>query len=136
MKFSHYLNGYTLKLIDRLVPVKPMVHNQERQSQLDSESRRMHLYFSQNSAASIRVKRFCDRVGLHVVEKDVERVNSYCNELLKEGGQPNIPCLRLELNGRTHWLYGPNEIVQFLNNRYGFYQKPLKPMANTLQTNR
>ncbi len=118
MNVSRQIKGMTLSVINRVLPVKPLEWNNEKRSIIDRESRRMQLYFCRRCPSSVQVQRSCERLGLHMVEKDVGRVNSYRNELVNGGGQPRVPCLRLDLDNKTTWLYGQREIVSYLEGRY------------------
>jgi len=118
MNLTRQLKGKTLDLVDRFVPVKPIVRSADEQCVLDRESRRMHLYFCRSCPSSIAVKRFCERLGLRVVEKDVDRVNAYRNELLNGGGEPRVPCLRIDGNECNDWLYNPDTILKYLQQRF------------------
>ncbi|MDO6682407.1 MULTISPECIES: glutaredoxin domain-containing protein [unclassified Oceanobacter] len=118
MNVARQLKGMAFDLVDRVVPVKPVVHAPDLQTVLDRESRRMHLYFSRNCPASIQVRRHCLRLGLRVVEKDVERVDAYRNELVNGGGIPRVPCLRIDGEQNSEWLYSPDAIHGYLNRRY------------------
>lgn len=117
MDLTRHLKGKTLDLVDRLVPVKPFERTHEEQVLLDRESRRMHLYYSRSCSSSITVKRFCERVGLHVVEKDVERVDAYRNELVNGGGESRVPCLCIHKKSGDIWVYSPEAIVDYLRDR-------------------
>jgi glutaredoxin len=117
MNLTRHLKGKTLNLVDRLIPVKPFERSREEQVVLDRESRRMHLYFSPSCPASISVKRFCERVGLHVVEKDVERVDAFRNELVNGGGESRVPCLCIHKKSGNVWLYSPESITDYLRDR-------------------
>ncbi len=100
MNVSRQIKGMTLSVINRVLPVKPLEWNNEKRSIIDRESRRMQLYFCRRCPSSVQVQRSCERLGLHMVEKDVGRVNSYRND------------------NKTTWLYGQREIVSYLEGRY------------------
>ncbi len=119
MNLMRMMKAQVLNVVDRTVPVKPLQRSQEEQVLLNRESRRMHLYISHNCPASIELKRHCQRIGLNVVEKDVERVNCYRNELVKGGGHSMVPCLMVDDNQGRNWVYSPESIYSFLDDRLG-----------------
>lgn len=118
MKISRHLQGFAFNLADRLIPVKPLSREPLEQSALDRESRRMHLYLSRHCPSSINIKRHCQRLGLRVVEKDVERVDSFRNELLNGGGTPKVPCLRVDGDESSDWFYSQEVILDYLQRRF------------------
>lgn len=118
MVFSRRLKGITLELVDRCWPVRPQMRTQDERAQLDRESRRMHLYYTRGCPASISVKRHCEKLGLRVVIKDVQHLSSYRNELIFGGGQPKVPCLRVDDDQGSQWLYSPETIRAYLDSRF------------------
>ena len=119
MDLMRLVKAQMLNVVDRTVPVKPIQRSHEEQVLLNRESRRMHLYISHNCPASIEIKRHCQRIGLNVVEKDVGRVNCYRNELIKGGGHSMVPCLMVDENAGRNWVYSPESIYSYLDNRLG-----------------
>ncbi|ASP40518.1 hypothetical protein CHH28_18400 [Bacterioplanes sanyensis] len=118
MNLTRQIKGMALNLMDRVVPVRPVSRDQREQSRLNRESRRMQLYFCRSCPSSISVKRHCAKLGLRVVEKDVDRVNSFRNELVRGGGQPRVPCLRIADGQKEHWLYSPDKILKYLDSHF------------------
>ena len=118
MNFTKHCTGKVYQWVDRLIPVRVQPRTTEEVDLLERESRRMHLYVAQNCATSINVQRHCHRLGLRVVRKDVQRVNAYLNELLSGGGEPQVPCLRIESEEGTQWLYNSPAILKFLEHRF------------------
>lgn len=107
-------------LADRWIRVKPVTRSSDEQCSLDRESRRIQLYFCKTCPVSIRIKRHCEHLGLRVVEKDVQRVNAYRNELINGGGEIRVPCLRVESRkgDAPRWMYESEQILEYLNRRF------------------
>ncbi|NRA23632.1 MAG: glutathione S-transferase N-terminal domain-containing protein [Oleispira sp.] len=120
MSVKHRLQGFCLTFAYHCFKAKPVKRSNKEQCSLDRESRRIQLYFCKTCPASIKIKRHCEQLGLRVVEKDVQRVNAYRNELIHGGGEVRVPCLRIE--GRqgkeTRWLYSGDVITQYLDRRF------------------
>lgn len=120
MSVMNRVQSFSAMLMDRFIKVKPVQRSCEDQISLDRESRRIQLYFCKSCCSSIKVKRRCAELGLRVVEKDVQRVDSYRNELLLGGGELKVPCLRIEgIRGKdTNWLYDSESILNYLDRRF------------------
>lgn len=119
MDINNRLKGIVWSLFDRYVSVTPLKRTKEEQSSLDRESRRIQLYFHSNCCQSVSVRRYCRYIGLRVVEKDVERVNAYRNELLKGSrSDVRLPCLRVECRKGIKWFYTEDEIKHYLEKRF------------------
>lgn len=118
MEFSRHVKGLMADLLDRMVPVKPLDRSRDEQNRLDRASRRMHLYYCRSCPSSIVIKRHCEKLGLRVVEKDVQRVNAYRKELVHGGGAPRVPCLHIDDDKQDSWLYSRDAILEYLDNRF------------------
>ncbi len=56
-----------------------------------------------------------DNSNLEVELRDIQRQSEHRSELIKQGGRPQVPCLRIETaNGKTHWLYESSAIIQLV----------------------
>jgi len=52
-------------------------------------------------------------------QRDILKEPEYRKELIKGGGKPQVPCLKIETNnGTIQWLYESRDIIEFLQNRY------------------
>lgn len=55
---------------------------------------------------------------LEVELRHIRRQPQYRTELVKLGGKPQVPCLRIDNdNEATSWLYESREIIQYLHSR-------------------
>lgn len=120
MSVVNRVQGVCAMFADRCIKVKPVERDQKELASLARESRRMQLYFCKTSIDSIKVKRRCEALGLRVIEKDVQRIDGYCHELLTGGGELKVPCLRIEgaKGAATRWLYDGDSILKYLDRRF------------------
>jgi len=52
---------------------------------------------------------------LEIELRHIRRQPQYRTELIKQGGKPQVPCLRIDnKNGATNWLYESRDIIQYL----------------------
>jgi glutathione S-transferase len=59
------------------------------------------------------------QIVFKIDQRDILKQPEYRNELIKGGGKPQVPCLKIETgNGATHWLYESSAIIEFLQQRY------------------
>ena len=63
----------------------------------------------------MKVRRAIKREGLNIETRDAKNNEQYRQELLEQGGKIKVPCLRIEQNGQTQWLYESNDIIAYLN---------------------
>jgi len=76
----------------------------------------LSLYHFKACPYCIQTRKAISTMGLDVELKDIRRQHVFRAELLKQGGQLQVPCLRIEkLNGQTEWLYESRKIIHFLD---------------------
>lgn len=118
MNVSQHLKGLAFDWADRVIPIKPVPRSNREQHSMNRESRRLQLYYSRYCPSALVVRRHCLKLGLKVVEKDVDRVDCFRNELVNGGGASVVPCLRVEGKAETNWLYGEQAILSYVNSRF------------------
>ena len=66
-----------------------------------------------------RVQRFLDDAQIAVESRDVLRDPEARRELQQGGGRATVPCLRIDRDGETRWLYESLDIIEYLRHRFG-----------------
>lgn len=80
-------------------------------------SERYTLYQYDSCPYCARVRRFLAEAGLDLPMKDTLRDPEARRELIAGGGSPQVPCLRIERDGRVQWLYESLDIIDYLRGR-------------------
>lgn len=44
--------------------------------------------------------------------------NKHRNDLVSGGGKATVPCLRIEREGKTEWMYESSDIIKFLQSNF------------------
>jgi glutaredoxin len=67
----------------------------------------------------IKVRRGLRRVGIEVEYREAKDGSTYREELIREGGMLQVPCLRIEESlGKVQWLYESEDILNYLKKRF------------------
>ncbi|HID37105.1 MAG TPA: glutaredoxin [Ghiorsea sp.] len=91
----------------------------EEQAKVDAEVQNMALYQYFGCPFCIKVRKTVRRLKLPLEYRNAQvRGGEHRNTLEKEGGTVKVPCLRIEENGETTWMYESNDIVAYLNKRF------------------
>lgn len=54
-------------------------------------------------------------VELNIELRNIQRQPQHRTELIKQGGKPQVPCLRIDLaDGKNTWLYESRDIIHFI----------------------
>jgi glutathione S-transferase len=83
------------------------------------DSERYLLYQYETCPFCYRVRRFLDDAGIAIETRDVLRDPQARRELLEGGGRTTVPCLRIDSEGETRWLYESLDIIDYLRRRLG-----------------
>ena len=75
------------------------------------------LYQSQICGFCHRVRRYLDQAGWQLPVKDTLRDPDARAELIRGGGKPQVPCLRIQREGEEVWLYESLDIIDYLEAR-------------------
>jgi glutaredoxin len=75
----------------------------------------LSLYHFQGCPFCAATRQVVQQTGLKIEQRDVQRQPQHRAALIKGGGKPQVPCLRIEKeNGQHLWLYESSDINHFL----------------------
>lgn len=89
----------------------------EEQVKVDSETQLFSLYQYKACPFCVKVRRAMRRQGLNIATVDAKQ-NPHQQTLLEQGGHAKVPCLRIEENGETRWMYESSDIISYLDKRF------------------
>ncbi|MDF1763298.1 MAG: glutathione S-transferase N-terminal domain-containing protein [Oleibacter sp.] len=115
MTIIRWVLGRIILLLDFLTSPKPAHHSQEVQAKLDARTAKLTLYHFQACPFCVKVRRVMRANNLNIETRDTKRSAHAAKELLAGGGTPKVPCLKIENDGETKWLYESSDIVAYLN---------------------
>lgn len=96
---------------------KPVERSSEEQAAVDTQTESLSLYQFYACPFCVMVRREITRLGLNIDLRDAQ-TSPYRDELAKEGGQVQAPCLRIENDGEVQWMYESSDIVDYLKGRF------------------
>jgi glutaredoxin len=124
MKFIRWFLGKIILLLDAIFVPKAVERNAEDQRKLDDETKRLALYQFEACPFCVKVRRAIKRMNLNIELRDLIKVAAFEEELLKGGGQRQVPCLRISnRDGSVRWLYESSDIIAFLTDLIAKTQK-------------
>jgi glutathione S-transferase len=65
-----------------------------------------------------RVRRFLDGAGIQIEGRDTLHDRDAFRELVQGGGRSTVPCLRIDTDDGTRWLYESLDIITYLKDRF------------------
>jgi len=88
------------------------------QAEVDAAARDLTLYQFHACPFCVKTRRSLRRLNVPVTLKDAKNNEQDRQTLLEQGGKIKVPCLRIEENGQTTWMYESNTIIEYLNQRF------------------
>lgn len=120
MSFIRWALGRLILAINFLTRPQAVVRDAEAQAAVDARTAKMALYQFAACPFCVKVRRQMTRLGLNIELRDAKNDPAFRDELLREGGSPKVPCLRIENPDNTvKWLYESNDINAFLTAEFG-----------------
>lgn len=103
---------------DSVTRPSPVERSSDSQAAVDSAIKSLSLYQFYACPFCVKVRREMARLGLDIELRDAQS-GPYREELQREGGQVQAPCLRIEEEGNVQWLYESSDIIAYLQGRFG-----------------
>ena len=118
MKLIRYIVGKILLFLNSLTLPSPVKRDSEDQKRVETELKKYSLYQYAACPFCIKVRRALHRLNLGVEIRDAKN-DPHKGELLLGGGRTKVPCLRIEEDGHVNWMYESNDIIRFLDQKFG-----------------
>ncbi|MBI3541735.1 MAG: glutathione S-transferase N-terminal domain-containing protein [Deltaproteobacteria bacterium] len=116
MQLIRKILGAVILFLDRLFRPKPVSRPLEQQRALDARASKLALYQYEACPFCVKVRRHIERQALKIELRDALGNPVHARELVEQGGQKQVPCLRIQKDdGSTQWLYESSDIIAYLD---------------------
>ncbi|MDH3326320.1 MAG: glutathione S-transferase N-terminal domain-containing protein [Gammaproteobacteria bacterium] len=118
MKIIRWVLGRIILVIEFVMTPKGVQRNELEQQRLDAETSRYSLYQYRACPFCVKVRHAIKKQSLKIDLIDAKSSEKHRVDLLAQGGELKVPCLRINTKGgEDTWLYESGEIIRFLNQR-------------------
>ena len=118
MRFIRFVLGKIILFLNALFSPRSLQRPPEKQTLIDHETRNMVLYQFDACPFCVKVRRAVKRLNLKIELKDATEPK-IADELLKGGGELQVPCLRIaDSQGAYQWMYESSDIIKYLTEKY------------------
>lgn len=111
--------GQLVVLGDALSRPRPRHRSAEGQARVAAEAARLSLYQFQACPFCVKTRRALHRLNVPMTLHDVKKDPAARERLLAGGGRVKVPCLHIQDNDESRWLYESNAIIAYLEQRFG-----------------
>lgn len=121
--------GRLVIFISFFIPINRHLRSEDEQKCVDDATDSMSLYQFYACPFCLKTRRALKRLGLKIQTRDAQK-NPDRAELLSEGGAIKVPCLRIDNGNESIWMYESDEIIAYLEQRFGETSTPCNEMSN------
>lgn len=110
--------GQIIIFIDFITRPRKLKRSAEAQAQVERAAASLALYQFHACPFCVKTRRNLHRLNVPVALRDAKNDAVRRQELLEQGGKIQVPCLRIEEQGESRWLYESKAISAYLNERF------------------
>lgn len=110
--------GQLIIFLDLITRPRKLRRSPEAQARVAEESASLALYQFNACPFCVKTRRAMHRLNLPIALRDAKGDEGHRAALLAGGGKIKVPCLRIEENGESRWMYESNDIIRYLESRF------------------
>ncbi len=110
--------GRAIVLGNHLTRPAQIKRSADKQAKAAEQAEGLSLYQFYACPFCVKTRRAIHRLNVPVEYRDAQKDAQHREELQAGGGAIKVPCLRIEENGQTRWMYESSDIIAYLNKRF------------------
>ena len=110
--------GYLIVFINFIIPPSKLKRSPEAQAAVQQSASNLALSQFRACPFCVKTRRSLQRLNVPVALRDAMNDPQARQELEQQGGKIKVPCLRIEENGQSTWLYESKAIIAYLDQRF------------------
>lgn len=110
--------GQLIVLLDLLTRPRKLKRTPQAQAAVEQAAAGLALYQFHACPFCVKTRRTLHRLNVPVALRDAKHDVRARRELEQQGGKIQVPCLRIEENGQSTWLYESKAIAAYLHQRF------------------
>ena len=112
--------GALIALISRLIPVKKVKRSAQEQEAVNNKAKNIELYQFFACPFCIMSRRVIRSLNIKIVTRDAQtRGGAYREEMMKEAGKVQVPCLKITDGDTVSWMFESADIKVYLEKEFG-----------------
>ena len=113
MKMMRKIRNAMNNILKTTTRAKPMQRSEDRQRDVNNRAKKLSLYQFDRCPYCSKVRRALHGLNVQVELKDA-KTDAIGEELVKEGGKLQVPCLRITEDDGVRWMYESADIITYL----------------------
>lgn len=111
--------GGIIAFISWITRPRKLKRSPEAQARVEAELKNFALYQFFACPFCIKTRRALHRLNLPIEQRNAQQGSPHREELAQGGGRVKVPCLRIDENDNTTWMYESDDIIAYLEKRFG-----------------
>ncbi|MBE9561372.1 MAG: glutathione S-transferase N-terminal domain-containing protein [Proteobacteria bacterium] len=97
---------------------KPKQRTEIEQNSVNEKAKQLALYQFYACPFCIRTRRAIHKLNIPIEIRDAQNDKEHRHTLLTQGGKLQVPCLTINENGKTRWLFESGDIIEYLSQQF------------------
>ena len=110
--------GQLIIFLDWISRPAKLKRTPEAQAAVEQSAAGLALYQFHACPFCVKTRRALHKLNVPVTLRDAKNDRQVRSELEHLGGKIKVPCLRIEENGQSTWLYESKAIIAYLDERF------------------
>ena len=110
--------GYIILFVDVITRPRKLKRTAEAQAAVEQAASGLALYQFRACPFCVKTRRALHKLNVPVALRDAMNDPQARQELEQQGGKIKVPCLRIEENGQSTWMYDSKAIIAYLDQRF------------------
>jgi glutaredoxin len=110
--------GLLIVFISAITLPKQIKRSEDEQAAAQKQANDLTIYQFYACPFCVKTRRTVHALNIDIEYRDAKNNATHRKELLEQGGEIKVPCLRIEEAGTTRWLYESSDIINYLNTRF------------------
>lgn len=110
--------GQLIVFLDFISRPRKLQRTAAAQASVEQAAANLALYQFHACPFCVKTRRTLHKLNVPVALRDAKHNAQDRQALLEQGGKIQVPCLRIEENGQSTWLYDSKAIGAYLNQRF------------------
>ncbi|NMZ69446.1 Glutaredoxin [Pseudomonas peli] len=110
--------GQLIIFLDWISRPAKLKRTPEAQAAVEQSASNLALYQFHACPFCVKTRRTLHKLNVPVALRDAKNDAQARSELEQQGGKIKVPCLRIEENGQSTWLYESKAIIAYLDERF------------------
>jgi glutaredoxin len=118
LKLARNILGQVIVFISFITRPTALKRAPDLQKVVNQQTSFLSLYQLAACPFCTKTRRTLHRLNLPIELKSVKKGSPARSELLDQGGKIQVPCLRIDTDGSSQWIYESKQIVEYLEQQF------------------